>query len=60
MTLVADQTGSVLGAPAVKITNEADAAAAQARVRSLLAVPLSANAAVEVALLNNRAAIQRE
>jgi outer membrane protein TolC len=55
MTLVADQTGSVVGAPAVKIKDEADAAAAQARVRSLLAKPLSANAAVEIALLNNRA-----
>lgn len=54
MTLVADQTGSVLGAPAVKIRNEAEAAAAQARVKSLLSAPLSAKAAVEVALLNNR------
>src|SRR5690242_6708091 len=55
MTLVADQTGSVLGTPAVKIRDEADAAAAQARMRSLLAAPLTANGAVEVALLNNRA-----
>lgn len=55
MALVSDQTGSVVGASAVKIKNEADAAAAQARVRSLLATPLSANAAVEIALLNNRA-----
>jgi len=55
MSLVADQTGSVLGAPAVKIRDEADAAAAQTRVRSLLATPLTDNAAVHVALLNNRA-----
>lgn len=55
MTLVADQTGSMLGTPAVKVRNEAEAAAAQARVRSLLVKPLSVNAAVEVALLNNRA-----
>lgn len=55
MTLVAEQTGSVLGTSAVKIRDEADAAAAQARVRSLLATPLTANGAVEVALLNNRA-----
>ena len=55
MTLVADQTGSVLGTPAVKIRDEADAAAAQVRVRSLLAVPLTADAAAQVALLNNRA-----
>ncbi|MBS0232098.1 MAG: TolC family protein [Proteobacteria bacterium] len=55
MALVADQTGSVLGAPAVKISSEADAASARARVRSLLAKPLTADAAVKVALLNNRA-----
>ncbi|MFA5955983.1 TolC family protein [Hyphomicrobium sp.] len=55
MSLVADQTGSVLGAPAVKISNEADAAAAQSRVKSLLANPLTTDAAVNVALLNNRA-----
>lgn len=55
MTLVADQTGSVLGTSAVKIRNEADAASARARVRSLLSVPLTADAAVRVALLNNRA-----
>ncbi len=54
MTLVADQTSSVLGSPTVKIKDESDAAAAQARVRSLLAAPLTANGAVEVALLNNR------
>jgi outer membrane protein TolC len=55
MALVSDQTGSVVGARAVKIKNEADATAAQARVRSLLSTSLSANAAVEIALLNNRA-----
>lgn len=55
MALVTDKTGSVVGAPAVKIKDEADAAAAQARMRSLLGTPLSANTAVEIALLNNRA-----
>ena len=55
MSLVADQTGSVLGTPAEKIRNEADAASTKARVRSLLAKPLTAGAAVQIALLNNRA-----
>lgn len=55
MSLVANQTGSVLGTPAKKIRDEADAAATQARVRSLLAKPLTANSAVQIALLNNRA-----
>lgn len=54
MALVADQTGSVLGTPAQKIENEADAAAAKARVRTLLSSTLTANAAVQIALLNNR------
>lgn len=55
MTLVADQTGSILGKDAVKIRTEDDSAAAQARVSVLLAKPLTADAAVQVALLNNRA-----
>ena len=55
MALVSDQTGRVVGAPAVKIKNEADAATAKVRVRSLLSAPLNADTAVEVALLNNRA-----
>jgi hypothetical protein len=55
MSLVSDQTGSVLGMPAKKIRDEADAAAVQARVRLLLAKPLTVDAAVRIALLNNRA-----
>lgn len=55
MTLVADETGSVLGASAMKINNEAEAAAAKARVQTLLAATLTPNAAVQIALLNNRA-----
>ncbi|CEJ88110.1 Putative Outer membrane efflux protein; putative copper resistance protein B [Hyphomicrobium sp. GJ21] len=55
MTLVADQTGALIGQPALKIRDEADAAQARARVKALLAVPLTPNAAVEIALLNNRA-----
>lgn len=55
MTFVAQQTGSILPADAVKITDEAASAAAQSRVRALLREPLSADAAVEIALLNNRA-----
>jgi outer membrane protein TolC len=55
MTLVAEQTGSILGMPAVKINTEAEAATAKARVRSLLGAPLTPNAGVQIALLNNRA-----
>jgi outer membrane protein TolC len=43
-----------LGATPVRITNEAEAASASARVRALLKRPLSAQTAVEIALLNNR------
>ena len=55
MTFVAEQTGGILGKEAVKIRTEDDSAAAQARVRSLLSKPLTADAAVQIALLNNRA-----
>jgi outer membrane protein TolC len=55
MTLVKAETGSVLDASAVKIRDEADAAAAAVRVRTLLSAPLTPSAAVQVALLNNRA-----
>lgn len=55
MSFVADQTASILGKDVVKIRNEDQSAAAQARVRALLAKPLSADTAVQVALLNNRA-----
>ena len=55
MTFVAEQTGGILGKKAVKIRTEDDSAAAQARVRSLLSKPSTADAAVQIALLNNRA-----
>ena len=55
MTLVAEQTSGILGKDAVKMRTEDNSAGAQARVRSLLSKPLTADAAVEIALLNNRA-----
>lgn len=45
---------SELNADAVKITSQAQAISAQARVDALLKQPLSADAAVQIALLNNR------
>ncbi len=54
MLLVEAQAGADLGKDVVKIRNEDDAAAIEARVETLLSRPLSAEAAVQVALLNNR------
>ena len=54
MTFVAEQSGGILDKDAVKIRTEVDSAAAQSRVRSLLSKPLTADTAVEIALLNNR------
>ena len=54
MTLVAEQTGSIIGRDAVKIGTEAEAADARARVRAMLAHTLSADDVVAIALLNNR------
>ena len=54
MLAVQDQTGSVLSQDVVKIRSEDDAAAAQARVTSLLGKTLTADSAVQIALLNNR------
>lgn len=54
MLAVQDQTGSALSQDVVKIKTEDDAAAAQARVNSLLAKTMTADSAVQVALLNNR------
>lgn len=45
---------SELDKDAVKISNEADAISAQARVEKLLKGAISADAAVQIALLNNR------
>lgn len=55
MTLVAVETGSILGKDVVKIQSEAQSAAVQARVAAIVARPLTVDAAVEIALLNNRA-----
>ena len=54
MSVVADQTGNILGSDALKIRTEEESAAAQARVAGLLTKPLSAESAVQIALLNNR------
>src|SRR6185503_642310 len=43
-----------LGVDAAKITTEAQAAQNRARIDALLATPLGADQAVEIALLNNR------
>jgi len=54
MQLVQDQAGAELGKEVKKIRTEEEAAAAAASVRELLARPLTADAAVQIALLNNR------
>jgi outer membrane protein TolC len=43
-----------LGSDVVKIRNEHDASVVRARVKALLAKPLAASSAVQIALLNNR------
>lgn len=54
MLAVRNQTGSILGQDVVKIRNEDEAAATQVRVRALLGKTLTADSAVQIALLNNR------
>lgn len=54
MALVTEHAGNALGREAVKITSEAQSAELQARVRWLLAKPITAEDAVQIALLNNR------
>ena len=54
MLAVQDQTGSVLAQDVVKISTEDAAAAAQARVKALLAKTMTVESAVQIALLNNR------
>src|SRR3990172_11042765 len=54
MSLVKDQAGGELAKDVVKIRSEADAAEAEARVNALLAKPITADSAVQIALLNNR------
>lgn len=43
-----------LGKDVVKVRNEEDAAVVEARVKALLAKPLTASSSVQIALLNNR------
>jgi len=54
MDVVSGITADALNRPARKIDSEEAAAAARARTQRLLAAPLSADAAVQIALLNNR------
>lgn len=54
MLFVEEQAGAALGTEVVKIRSAEDAAAVDARVHALLAEPLTAEAAVQIALLNNR------
>lgn len=55
MAVVAGETGSILGKEVVKVRTPEESAAAEARTRSLLSKPLTADSAVQIALLNNRA-----
>ncbi|MDH7794477.1 MULTISPECIES: TolC family protein [unclassified Beijerinckia] len=54
MEAVATQVSATLGADAVKINSQCEAASAAARVKALLAKPLTSTSAVQIALLNNR------
>lgn len=54
MALVSSQVSSTIGANATKISSKADAQLASARVKALLSKPLTADAAVQVALLSNK------
>lgn len=54
MAPVVSRVSLELGKDTAKITTPADAAAVQSRVARLLAKPLTADGAVQVALLNNR------
>ena len=54
MAFVTSEAGGELGKDIVKIRSEAEAAAAAARVRGLLAKPVTVDTATQIALLNNR------
>lgn len=54
MSLVSDLSTAAIGEPAAKIRDEHDAAVAQARVSELLSRTMTPDAAVQIALLNNR------
>ncbi len=54
MQAVATQVSTTIGADAVKIASQDEAMLATGRVKTLLAKPLTANSAVQIALLSNR------
>jgi outer membrane protein TolC len=54
MSAVKDMTAARLGREAVALRSEDDVADAASRVKALLAKPLTADTAVQIALLNNR------
>jgi outer membrane protein TolC len=54
MAPVNAKVASTIGADTVKIASRADAEAAASRVKAILAKPLTADSAVQVALLSNR------
>src|ERR1051326_2113248 len=54
MDVVAGLSGAPLRKEVVALRSDADVIAAQDRVRSLIRRPLTADAAVQIALLNNR------
>jgi outer membrane protein TolC len=54
MGIVSDLTTAAIGEPVRKIRSEDEATAAQARVADLLSRTMTADAAVRIALLNNR------
>lgn len=54
MSVVSDMTTGAIGEQVIKIRSEDDAAAATARVADLLSRTMTADTAVQIALLNNR------
>jgi len=54
MSPVANQVTSAIGMDTVKIASPADAASVESRVKVLLTRPLTADGAVQLALINNR------
>lgn len=54
MDPVSDHVAVAISKDTAKITSQADAAAVQSRVKALLSKPLTADGAVQLALINNR------
>lgn len=54
MAAVSERVVAELGVEARKLTNEADADVVRERIAASLAAPLTEEAAVQIALLNNR------